>query len=76
MGCEKHNGSMKELIENLEINVSKDNTDRPKFVGLTNKHIYKLVTEGKCSLICGKALGTKNKHDNVILLDELLGNSI
>ena len=75
MGCEKNNESMKELLESLEINVSGDNTDRPKFVGLTNKHIYKLVTEGKCSLICGKALGSKNKHDNVVLVDHLLGNS-
>lgn len=75
MGCEKNNESMKELLESLEINVSKDNTNRPKFVGLTDKHIYKLVTEGKCSLICGKALGSKNKHDNVVLLDHLLSDS-
>ena len=53
---------MKELSEHLEINDSKDNTDQPKFEGNVNRYLRKLMTEGKCNIICGKALGTKNKN--------------
>ena len=31
MGCKKNSNSMKELIEYLEILISTDNTDQPKF---------------------------------------------
>ena len=73
MGCKKESKGMKELINNLEINISTDNTDQPKFEGSTDRYIYKLIGEGKCGLVCGKALGTKNKENKVILIDDLLG---
>ena len=74
MGCKKNSHTMKELLDNLEISVSKDNSDQPEFEKLTDKYIYKFIKEGKCSLICGKALGTKDKNNNVILIDNLLEN--
>ena len=75
MGCRKGSKGMKELINNLEINISNDNTDQPKFEGSTDKLIYKLISEGKCGLICGKALGTKNKENKIITIDNLLNEA-
>ena len=72
LGCKKNSKGMKELINNLEINISSDNTDQPKFEGSTNRYIYKLIREGKCGLICGKALGTKNKENKIVVIDNLL----
>ena len=75
MGCKKNSNSMKELIEYLEILISKDNTDQPKFEATINRYLYKLMNDGKCGLICGKALGTKNKKNNVLLIDNWLEES-
>ena len=75
MCCKKGNSAMKELISNLEISVSGDNSDQPEFEGTTDKYIYKLVKEGKCGLVCGKALGTKDKNNNVVLIDALLNEA-
>ena len=72
MGCKKNSKTMKELISNLEISVSQDATDQPEFEGSTDRYIYKLVKEGKSGLVCGKALGTKDKNNNVVLVDNLL----
>jgi len=33
------------------------------------------MKEGKCNIICGKGLGTKNKKNDVILIDNLLESS-
>ena len=33
------------------------------------------MNKGKCAIICGKALGTKNKKDEVLLLDNWLEES-
>jgi len=74
MGCKKGSKGMNQLIQNLEINISQDYTDQARFNGSTNRHIYKLIREGKCSLICGKALGVKDKENNIIIIDDLLGD--
>ena len=75
MGCKKNSESMKELVENLEVIVSENNNDLVKFEGLIDRHINKLCLEGKCGIICGKALGVKDKENKVILVDHLLNNS-
>ena len=72
MGCKKNSKTMIELIINLEISLSQDATDQPEFEGSTDRYIYKLVKEGKSGLVCGKALGTKDKNNNVVLVDNLL----
>ena len=33
------------------------------------------MSEGKCNIICGKGLGTKNKENEVVLVDHLLEES-
>ena len=33
------------------------------------------MNKGKCAIICGKALGTKNKKDKVLLIDNWLEES-
>ena len=75
MGCKKNSNSMKDLEEYLEILISKDNTDQPNFEASINRHIYGLMNKGKCAIICGKALGTKNKDDEVVLIDNWLEES-
>ena len=75
MGCKKGSESMKELIENLEVIISESHNDLVKFEGTIDKHINKLCMEGKCGLVCGKALGVKDKENKVILVNQLLNNS-
>jgi len=75
MGCKPNCDEMKELIGNLEISVSNDNTSDKDFTGLTDRYLYKLVNENKISLICGKALGCKDKKNNKIVIDDLLIDS-
>ena len=75
MGCIKNSNSMKDLEEYLEILISKDNTDQPNFESSINRYIYGLMNKGKCAIICGKSLGTKNKENEVILIDNWLEES-
>jgi len=75
LGCIKGCPVMKDLSEYLEILVSTDNTDQSKFEGNISRHLRKLMKEGKCNIICGKGLGTKNKKNEVILIDNLLESS-
>lgn len=72
LGCKANCDEMQELIQNLEISISDDNTSQKDFTGLTDKYLYKLVNENRISLICGKALGCKDKDNNRILIDDLL----
>ncbi len=75
LGCVKGCDKMKELSEHLEILISRDNTDQPNFEGNISRYLRKLMSEGKCNIICGKGLGTKNKENKVILVDHLLEES-
>jgi len=75
LGCVKGCEKMKDLSEHLEILISKDNTDQPTFEGNCNRYLRKMMHEGKCNIICGKGLGTKNKKNEVILIDHLLEES-
>ena len=75
LGCLKGCEKMKELSEHLEILISQDNTDQPKFEGNVNRYLRKLMKEGKCNIICGKGLGTKNKNNEVVLIEHLLEES-
>ena len=56
---------IKKIYQYLEILISKDNTDQANFNASINRKIYELMNKGKCAIICGKALGTKNKKDEV-----------
>jgi hypothetical protein len=75
MGCVKNCRAMKLLSEYLEILISTDNTDQSNFEGNVNRYLRKLINEDKCSLICGKSLGTKNKSNEPILIDNWLEES-
>jgi hypothetical protein len=75
MGCVKNCNNMKLLSEHLEILISNDNTGQPKFEGAISRYLRKLMKDGKCNLICGKGLGTKNKKNEPILIDNWLEES-
>ena len=75
MGCLKDCNNMKLLSEHLEILISNDNTDQAKFEGNISRYLRKLMNEGRCNIICGKGLGTKNKKNEPILIDNWLEES-
>ena len=75
MGCHKNSVVMKDLIEYLEILISKDNTDMPNFQSTINRYLFKLINDNKCSLIDGKKLGAKDNKNNVVLVDNWLENT-
>jgi len=75
LGCVKGCDNMNNLSEHLEVLISTDNTDQPNFEGNCNRYLRKLMGEGKCNIICGKGLGTKNKNNEVVLIDNLLEES-
>lgn len=73
MGCVKNSFGMKELIDYLGRLISRDNTDESTFEANINRFLYKLTQEGKSDLIDGKELGVKSKSNEVILIDDWLG---
>jgi len=75
LGCVKNCATMKLLSEHLEILISSDNTDQPNFEGNVNRYLRRLMKDGKCNIICGKGLGTKNKRNEPILIDHWLEES-
>jgi hypothetical protein len=75
MGCVKSCNNMKLLSEHLEILISSDNTDQANFEGNVSRYLRKLMNDGRCNIICGKGLGTKNKKNEPILIDNWLEES-
>ena len=67
--------SVKKLIQVIEINISKDYTSNFKFEGELNRHVNQLLSDNMGTLICGKKLGTKDKENNVVLIDHLMMDS-
>ena len=75
MFSRKDSPTVKKLIEHLEIIISKDYTSDSKFNGELDRFIYELVSKKNGTVICGKKLGTKDKENNVVLIDHLMMNS-
>ena len=59
----------------MQVLISKDNTSDMDFTGELDREIYKECVRGNVSLINGKSLGVKTNDNEVILVDDLVGNS-
>lgn len=75
LGCLKGSNNMKELINYLEILISKDNSSETKILGNIEKKLFDMSNKKKIQIISGKLIGTKTDDDKEILIDDLLNNS-
>ena len=73
--CDKNNDIIFNLINKMQVLISKDNTADMDFTGELDREIYKECVRGNVQLIDGKALGVKTNDNEVILIDDLVGNS-
>ena len=73
--CNKNNDIVLNLINKMQVLISKDNTSDMDFTGELDREIYKECVRGNVSLINGKSLGVKTNDNEVILVDDLVGNS-
>tara|TARA_B100001063_G_C16749608_1_gene549488 strand:+ start:694 stop:1665 length:972 start_codon:yes stop_codon:yes gene_type:complete len=73
--CNKNNDIILNLINKMQVLISKDNTADMDFTGELDREIYKECIRGNVQLIDGKALGVKTNDNEVILIDDLVGNS-
>jgi len=74
IGCHKSSSSMKELIAYLEILCSKDHTSESQFLGDINNKCNDMVGKGSITLIDGSYIGIKDKHNNHVMIEELLSS--
>ena len=74
-GCTKKNENMKELCNYMEMIISTDNTGESNFVGNLDRFIFKLMNRNAINKIPGNLIGTKTVDGEIIIIDDLLGNS-
>ena len=71
IGCKKNSDTIEKLILDIEMLVSKDQSDESYFLGEINKNCYKYINSHEMKLIDGKNIGIKDKDNNQILLETL-----
>jgi hypothetical protein len=74
-GCAKKNENMKELCNYMETVISTDNTNETDFIGNLDRFIFKLMNRHAIHKIPGNLMGTKTVKGDIIIIDDLLGNS-
>ncbi len=75
MGTKKKCAKVDFLIKEYENLLKDDTTTDMDINGNLNKLIYRMCKQGKVHIISGRLLGTKDKNDEVIILDDLLQSS-
>ena len=75
IGCKKGCNVIKRLCDNLEADLSIDNTSEIDFEDKINKYLYKYVMNGGMNIIPANILGCKTVGGDQILLDHLMGES-
>jgi len=75
MGCMKDCPIMVEYIKYLEGEVSRDFTNRMDFEGVISRWFHRKIQEGNCGLLKADYLGVKNEDENVIVVEELMGDT-
>jgi hypothetical protein len=77
MGTNRENPVIGDLIEFIQVTISRDYTDEVNFLGEFNIWCDKKIKENKIRLIDGSLIGTKTTDNQQILVDHLLsGNYI
>jgi hypothetical protein len=75
IGCQKDSVICKELVEELERNVSFDMTDMPTIKGNSRDWLHNAAISGKAKVVPGQLVGTVDVKGDVIGVEELLGQS-
>lgn len=75
MGCNKGNETMIELNKQIEILVSSDYTNEMEFQAKINSLCNKFVIENKANIIRSCDLGIKTSRGELVVIDDLLGNT-
>ena len=73
MGAEKHNNTIKQLIGFMQEIISSDHTAQSQFLGDFNRWCNSRINKNQINLIDGKYIGTKTIDDEVVIVDNLLG---
>ena len=73
MGANKHNETVKELIDFMQRIISSDYTAQAEFLGDFNRWCNARIKSGKICLIDGQELGTKTLDETPVLVENLLG---
>ena len=71
IGCKRNSNTIETLIHDVEIIISKDQTDESYFLGELNKYCNKYVSNNSMKLVDGKKIGVKDKNNEPILIDTL-----
>jgi len=75
MGCKKNCSIMKEYIQYLENVNSTDYTDESNFVGCYSRWCNDKIISDEINLITADKLGVKDRLDNPVTVERLIGNS-
>jgi len=75
MGCQKKCNKMKEFGDYLEMIYSQDYTNEVDFIDQANKWCYKEIMNKNITLVNGKVIGTKDKNNKEIRIDDVLTNT-
>jgi hypothetical protein len=73
MGAPKHNETVKQYINFLELKISEDYTDCSHFLGDFDKWCNAKIEKGKMRLIPGTEVGTKTVDEEPVIVETLLG---
>lgn len=71
----KFNNTILNLINKMQVLISRDNTNDMDFTGELDRELYKECINGNVNLINGQTLGVKTVDNEIILVDDLVGNS-
>lgn len=75
MGTKKKCHKLDYLIKEYEKLLKDDSTTEMDINGSLDKLIYRMCKQGKIHIVSGRMLGTKNKCDEVVVVDDLLQSS-
>jgi len=75
MGCSKGNETLNEFINYLQILISRDNSAESEFLNNINSWFYNKKNNQQINIISGIYVGTKTKDNNLVLVDDLMGQN-
>ena len=75
MGCKRNSKIVKEFIQFLEILNSKDYTNTPEFIGMSERFLFKVSKENDIVQLPAQTLCVIDKNNKLMVIDELLSDS-
>ena len=75
VGCEKESQVCKDLVDEMERQISSDLTDMPTIKAISSDWLHNGALDGKVKIIPGQLVGTVDRKGDPIGVEELLGQS-